>query len=47
MLFEQEYEDYLKPIRVNSFWNNNYIEYESSCDKSLSLNEYLNKIKNH
>ena len=47
MLFEQEDEDYLKPIRVNSFWNNNHIEYESGGDKSLSLNEYLNKIKAH
>ena len=45
-LFEQE-EDYYKPKRVNSFWNNNYIEYESNGDKNrnLSLDEYLNKIK--
>ena len=35
-LFEQEDQDYLKPKRINSFWNNNYIEYESSGDKSLS-----------
>ena len=45
-LFEQG-EDYYKPKRVNSFWNNNYIEYESNGDKNrnLSLDEYLNKIE--
>ena len=26
-------EDYYKPERVNKFWNNNYIEYESNGDK--------------
>ena len=45
--FEQEDEDYLKHERIISFWNNNYIEYDSSGDKSLSLNDYLNKIKTH
>ena len=32
---------------VRNFWNNNYIQYESNCDrnKNLSLEEYLNKIK--
>ena len=45
--FEQEDEDYLKHERINSFQNNNYIEYDCSGDKSLSLNEYLNKIKTH
>ena len=45
--FEQEEEDYYKPERVSSFWNNNYIEYESNGDKNnnLLLDEYLNKIK--
>ena len=45
-MLEQE-EDYYKPKRVNYFWNNNYIEYESNGDKNgnLSLDEYLNKIK--
>ena len=47
-LFEQE-EDYYKPKRVNSFWSDNYIEYESNGDKSsncnLSLDEHLNEIK--
>ena len=43
--FSQE-EDYYKPKRVISFWNNNYIEYDSNGDKNkiLSLDEYLNKI---
>ena len=45
--FEQEEEDYYKPGRVISFWNNNYIEYESNGDKNNNLlpDEYLNKIK--
>ena len=45
-LFKQE-DDYYKPIRVGNFWNNNYIEYESSGDrnKNLHLKEYLDKIK--
>ena len=36
-----------KPERVNKFWNNNYIEYESNGDKNrnLSLDEYLNKTE--
>ena len=33
-LFEQEYDDYYKPKRVNNFWNNNYIEYESNGDRN-------------
>ena len=33
-LFEQEDKDYYKPKRVNNFWNNDYIEYESNGDKS-------------
>ena len=44
-LFKEE--DYDKPERVNNFWNNNYIEYESNGDKNrnLPLEEFLNKIK--
>ena len=44
-LFKQD--DYYKPIRVDSFWNNNYIEYASSGDrnKSLSVKEYLAQVK--
>ena len=45
-LFEQE-DDNLKPKGRNNFWKNNHIEYQSSGDKSLSLSEYLNKIKTH
>ena len=33
MLFEQE-DDYYKSIRVGSFWNKNYIEYEGSGDRN-------------
>ena len=46
-LFEQEEEDYYKPKRVNNFWNNNYIEYDSNEDKNgmLSLDRYINKIE--
>ena len=43
---EREEENYYKPVRVSSFWSNNYIEYESNDDrnKTLSVEEYLNKI---
>ena len=46
-LFEQQEEDYYKPKRVSNFWSNNYIEYESNCDKNrnLSLVQFLNKIE--
>ena len=44
-LFEQE-DDYYKPTRVDYFWNNNYIEYESSGDRNKNpVKEYLDKIK--
>ena len=29
-LFEQEKEDYYKPVRVVNFWSKNYTEYESN-----------------
>ena len=34
-------------MRLNNFWSNNYIEYESNGDrnKTLSVEEYLNKIR--
>ena len=34
-------------VRVNNFWSNNYIEYESNGDrnKTLSAEEYLDKIR--
>ena len=40
-------DDYYKPTRKGNFWNNNYIEYESSDDrnKNLSSKEYLDKVK--
>ena len=47
-IFEREQEEnYYKPKRVSSFWNNNYIEYESNgCKNSnLLLDEHRNKIK--
>ena len=28
----EEKEDCFKPVRVGSFWSNNYIEYESNSD---------------
>ena len=45
--FEEEEEDYSKPKRGSSFWNNNYIEYKSTGDKNsnLSLDKYLHKVK--
>ena len=44
-ILEQE-DNYYKPIRVASFWNNNYIGYESNDDrnKNLSVNEYPNEL---
>ena len=39
--------DYYKPIRTNSAFNGNYIEYESKGDKNktLSIIEYLNMMR--
>ena len=36
-----------KPVRVNKFWSNDYIEYESNDDrnKTLSVEKYLNEIR--
>ena len=47
MTFFKQEDDYYKPIRVGNFWNNNYVEYESSGDrnKNISVKEYLDKIK--
>ena len=43
---EEEEENYDKPVKVNNFWSNNYIEYKSNSNinKRLSVKEYLNKI---
>ena len=42
-----EHEDYYKPVRVSSFWSNNFIEYKIIGDKNktLSVGKYLNKIR--
>ena len=49
ILLEQDENDkyYYKSKRVNNFWNNNYIQYDSNGvkNKNLSLEEYLNKIE--
>ena len=43
--YEQE-ENYYKPLRVSSFWSNNYIESKSNSDrnKTLPVEENLNRI---
>ena len=33
-LFEQEEEDYYKPLRVGNFYSDNYIKYESTGNKN-------------
>ena len=40
------FEQYHKPVRLNNFWNNNYIEYKSNSDENrvLSVEKYLHKI---
>ena len=44
--FENEKEDYYKPVRVGNLWSNYYIEYESNSDrdKTLSVEEFLIKL---
>ena len=39
----------IKPVRINSFWSNNYVEYVSNGErnKTLSVEEYLNEIRPH
>ena len=45
--YEKEEKSYHKPVRLNDFWSNNYIEYKSDDEKNkiLSVQEYLNKIR--
>ena len=45
-IFEQEEEICYKLVRVNSFWGNNYIEYENNSDrnKTPSVEQNLDKI---
>ena len=47
--YEIEEENYYKPVRVNNFWSNNYIEYKSKCAKNRipSVEEYLGKIRTY
>ena len=42
-MYEKEEENYYKPVKVNTFWSNNYIEYKSNGDKNkiLSVEEDL------
>ena len=43
---EHEEEDYYKPIRVDNFWADNYIEYKGKGGrKMLSVKKILNKIR--
>ena len=44
---EKEEENYHKPVRVNNFWSNNYVENESIGNRNeiLLVEEYLNKIR--
>ena len=48
-ILELENEDYCKQIRVGNLCSSNYIEYESNGDrdKNLSIEAYLNKIKQY
>ena len=32
--YEKEEENYYKPVRANSFWSDNYIEYKSTDNKN-------------
>ena len=42
-LFDNEEEDYYKPVKVGNFWSKKYIEFKSNGDrnKTLSVEEYL------
>ena len=35
--YEKEEDNYYKPVKVNNFWSNNYIEYKSNNYKSKIL----------
>ena len=45
----EEEKNYYKLLRVTYSWNNNNLEYESNDDrnKTLSVEEYLNKIRSY
>ena len=46
-MYEKQEENYYKPVKVNIFWGNNYIENKSNSHKNriLSLEEHLNKTR--
>ena len=46
---KKEEESCYKLVRVNNFWSNKYAEYESNSgrSKTLSVEEYLNKIRSY
>ena len=48
-IYEQEEEEYYQLKEVGWYCNGNYIEYESNSDKNktLSIEEYLNKIRSY
>ena len=47
-LFEHKEGNYYKPVKVNNFQTNNFIEYKSKGDrKTISLEEYVSKIRPH
>ena len=43
-LFEQEEEDYYKPVRFGNFYNNNYMKYESNCNSTYQSKNTLIKL---
>ena len=47
ILFERKEENNYKPVRINNFWSNYYIECESnsSKNKTLIVEEYLRKSR--
>ena len=49
LLEHEEEKNYYKLLRVTYSWNNNNLEYESNDDrnKTLSVEEYLNKIRSY
>ena len=44
-----EVKNYHKPMRVNNFWSNNYVEYEINGyrNKHYQLKKYVNKIRSY
>ena len=44
-MYEKDEENYFKPVSVNNFWSNNYIEITAVEKKTLSIKEYLDKFR--